>query len=114
MSRFDHESACGRYLFSYGVDHATSVFVHVVDTTKPEEQRYVVQADNMGVFSKESLLETPFQVRVVKELVDAFELCRSQGNFYPNIDKERIMLIARSFGVELDGCEVYANLDSPP
>ena len=109
MSRFTAES--DRYLMAYGADHILGSFVQVFDKQLDPDDQLVVDISNLGVelSSSESFNEN--QKRVLDEIVNAFEAARKQGNQYPNIDAQRIHIVAVSFGIDVPLIEIYKALD---
>ncbi len=108
MSRVEHESQDGKFAFVYGVDHVTSVFFQVYD----EDEEVIVEANNTGVIKCEDFdSKFAFAKPAIDELEKAFESARISGNNFPNIDLDRLLLIAKKFGVQLERREMYQALD---
>jgi len=115
MSRFELTIPNSTLTVAYGVDHVTSTFVNIRDTSWDEdvhEDYYVLSVSNMGIEARDDL--TDQQRHCVNRFKDRFTLAKKQGNAYPNLAASDILDILHSFGTgypdSLD-MEVYKNLD---
>ena len=98
----------------YGVDHVTSTFITVLDTSKDEDSGdyTLFSADNQGVNCSPNA--TDKITRLTDEYKKRFQISRDRGNPYPNLHPEDIIkvLIAIDYPVtDKLKQNIYYNLD---
>ena len=123
MSRVEINIPNTNFKMVFGVDHVTSTFVSIYDTTQdPDEENeddeytspyYVFMVNNLGVCRRVSV--SPSQLDFINSLKSRFELAKKRNNFYPNLSTNDVIDIGVTFGIEKDNEEfkkkVFETLD---
>lgn len=106
MSRHEMMIPDSSLKIAFGVDHVTSTFVDIRDTSKDEdsEEYYVFSVNNQGVYITNGL--TTRQQVFVDELNSRFESSRNRSIPYPNLGLSDVCEIAKAFGMP-DGHEEF-------
>lgn len=98
----------------YGVDHVTSTFITVLDTSKDEDSRdyALFTADNQGINFSSNAPEKV--IHLGEEYQKRYQIAREQGNLYPNLHPEDIIKILVAFDYPMTEQlkqNIYYNLD---
>ena len=99
MSRREVENE--KWMIAIGADSVTGSFIQVWNQPHDEQDQPIIVIDNMGVSPREDLSSTPgtFQA-IVTETAQRFELARSKGNHYPNLDADTMCRMAKALGFD--------------
>lgn len=99
MSRHEMTIPNTNLQIAFGVDHVTSTFIDVRDTSKDEdsEEYRVFSVNNQGVYDANGL--TLSQRAFVDRLNSRFEASRKSNNPYPNLGLSDVAEIAEAFGM---------------
>ena len=115
MSRVEINIPNTNFKMVFGVDHVTSTFVSIYDTTQdPDEENeddeytspyYVFMVNNLGVCRRVSV--SPSQLDFINSLKSKFELAKKRNNFYLNLSSNDVIDIGVIFG--MDRCDKEFN-----